>query len=267
MEPILFGCAFLAYLIASALNIVYLGLKKKALTNTALVIMVIGFILHTIALILRTIAAKHAPFANLYESLVFFSWTTILTYFILEFKYKLKILGAFVPPIAFLTIGYASVLPKSYKTAEPLVPALQSYWLEIHVIACFVAYFVFAVAFVMGIIFLIRARKETEKLPTLEVLDDLSYKTIAIGFPFLTLGIITGAIWANYAWGSYWSWDPKETWALVIWLIYAAYLHARVTGGWRGKRTNYLNILGFMAVIFTYLGVNLLLSDMHSYAK
>lgn len=267
MESALFGSSFICYLIATFFHIIFQSIKKKLIRRSAIGLTGVGFVLQTVALIIRTIDSGHAPFSNMYESLVFFSWTIILIYFFLEYKYKLSIMGVFVTPLAFITLGYASVLPQDYRQIEPLVPALQSHWLEVHVVTCFIGYAAFAVAFVFGIMYLCKEYFKFKKLPSKELIDDLSYKMIAFGFSFLMLGIITGAIWANYAWGSYWSWDPKETWALVTWFIYAAYLHTRGIPGWRGTKSAYLNILGFIAVLFTYLGVNFLLSGLHSYAK
>ena len=166
MEPVLFGFAFISFLIASVLHIIYLAFRKEKIKAFAVGITIFGFALQTIALVFRTVISRHAPFVNLYESLVFFSWTTILIYFFLEYRYKLNILGAFVTPLAFLSIGYASVLPRDYKQIEPLVPALQSHWLEIHVIACFLSYGAFAVAFVLGIMYLIKNRYKAGKLPS-----------------------------------------------------------------------------------------------------
>ena len=173
-------------------------------------------------------------------------------------------------PIAFLTMVFAVYNDSSI---QPLVPALQSYWLHAHVITCFVGYAGFAVSAGVAVMYLLKARQEAAKiakgvvgiLPSCKVLDELVYRAIIWGFPFLTVGIITGAAWANYAWGTYWSWDPKETWSLIIWLIYAAFLHARITRGWHGRRAAILSLVGFLATIMCYLGVNLVLSGLHSY--
>jgi len=215
----------------------------------------------------------HAPMSNLYESLVFFSWTIILLYLIIQYKYRLYLLGAFVTPFAAMGMAYASISPQVNETIQPLVPALQSNWLISHVITCFLGYAAFAVSCGVSITYILKKRHEEQhkeggllaSFPSSSVLDELIYKTIAIGFPLLSIGIITGAAWANYAWGTYWSWDPKETWSLITWFIYAAFLHARITRGWRGIKAATLSIVGFAAVIFTYLGVNLLLSGLHSY--
>jgi cytochrome c-type biogenesis protein CcsB len=208
----------------------------------------------------------------MYESLVFFSWTIVLLYIVLEFLYKQKTIGVFVTPFAFLFIALTAIIPGINAKIDPLVPALKSPWLAIHVITCFVGYAAFAVSFWFSILFLVKEKREKNSstqmrfLPSTKLLDEINYRSVLIGFPMLTLGIVTGAAWANYAWGSYWSWDPKETWSLITWFIYAAFLHARLTRGWSGRKTAILSIVGFGAVIFTYFGVNYLLSGLHSYA-
>ncbi|MBU2600529.1 c-type cytochrome biogenesis protein CcsB [bacterium] len=266
-----FGIALVVYGLSTLLYIGSLLFKKLNLSRVATFVIIIGACAHTIGLLIRTIKAGHAPFSNLYESMVFFSLSIVIVYFLIEYRYKLKVIGAFVSPIAFLAIAYASLLPPQYKKITPLAPALQSYWLEIHVITCFLGYAAFTVAFGASVMYLVkewlskRPHGFYQKLPIEDLLDELGYRTIAIGMVFLTLGIITGAAWANYAWGTYWSWDPKETWALITWLIYAIYLHARVTTGWRKKKAAWLSIIGFAAVIFTYLGVNFLMAGLHSY--
>ncbi len=210
------------------------------------------------------------PVTNLYESLVFFAWSVNLFYLVIERKYGSRLIGGFVMPIAFFMMVFAVT---NDSTIQPLVPALQSYWLHAHVITCFVGYAAFAVSAGVAVMYLLKARQEESKgsggvvgrLPAARTLDDLVYRAIIWGFPFLTAGIITGAAWANYAWGTYWSWDPKETWSLIVWIVYAIYLHARITRGWHGKRTAILSIVGFAATLFCYLGVNLVLSGLHSY--
>ncbi|MDA8412272.1 MAG: c-type cytochrome biogenesis protein CcsB [Desulfobacteraceae bacterium] len=237
-----------------------------------------GLLIQTIAIGRRwqesyILGIGHAPLSNLYESVVFFSWTIVLIYGLLDLKYRYRVIGAFVMPFALLGMAWAQLGMKS--GIEPLVPALQSNWLLYHVITCFLGYAAFAVACGISIMYLIRENHEKLKdasdqsivatFPGSKILDDLNYKSIMVGFPLLTLGIVTGAAWANYAWGTYWSWDPKETWSLIVWFIYAAFLHARITRGWAGRRAAWLSIIGFAATIFCYLGVNLLLSGLHSY--
>jgi cytochrome c-type biogenesis protein CcsB len=211
----------------------------------------------------------HAPLSNLYESLTFFAWTIGIIYLVVEWRYKNKVLGAFATPLACLALAYASL--SHGKEIQPLIPALKSNWLIAHVFACFIGYAAFAVAFGISIMYLIKNRRHDEsrsrlltRLPDLALLDELTHQLIMFGFLFLTIGIITGAVWANSAWGRYWGWDPKETWSLVTWFIYATMLHARLMRGWRGRRIALLSIVGFAAVLFTYFGVNLL-PGLHSY--
>ncbi len=209
------------------------------------------------------------PLTNQYESMVLFAWATASVYLLLELRYRNRIIGAFVAFIPFLSLGLGSLLFDT--TIRPLVPALQSNWLSVHVITCFLGYAAFAASFGVSLLYMVRQRLDPEGrmakvLPSEDLLDHLNYRAIATGFPFLSLGIITGAIWADVAWGTYWSWDPKETWSLITWLIYAAFLHARLSRGWRGKRAAVLSVIGFAATLFTYFGVNFLLSGLHSYA-
>ncbi len=257
----------------------FLGSRNRTIGYAGSIIVYFGFILQTVAIGLRwkesyLLGIGHAPLSNLYESVVFFSWTIILIFALIDFRYKFREIGAFVVPFALSGMAWAQLGLNS--GIDPLVPALQSNWLLYHVVTCFLGYAAFAVACGVSIMYLIKVHHEralgnvsagsvVARFPSAIILDDLNYKAIMVGFPLLTLGIITGAAWANYAWGSYWSWDPKETWSLIVWFIYAAFLHARITRGWVGKRAALLSILGFIATIFCYLGVNLLLSGLHSY--
>ena len=261
--------AFLGYLIFAASRNPSMGKVPTAM-------LMLGLLSHSVGLIFRWIETHRAgygyvPLSNMYESLIFFSWTIVLVYLILEFKYKQKVIGVFVTPFAFLAIALTSIISGIDAKITPLVPALQSNWLTIHVTTCFFGYASFAVSFGISILYLIREKREGKPneaiswLPATAVLDEINYKAIIIGFPMLTLGIITGAAWANYAWGSYWSWDPKETWSLITWFVYAAFLHARFMRDWRGRKAAILSIVGFGAVLFTYFGVNYLLSGLHSY--
>jgi cytochrome c-type biogenesis protein CcsB len=272
----LFGLAMIIYLVSSLLYVINLIHRHKQIAMAAIWTAYVGLICHSLALILRTvysyqIGIGQPPFTNLYSSMVFFSWTIVLIYVIFEKKYGYRAIGAFIMPIAFLVLAFTGLMSNKI---EPLVPALQSNWLLIHVVTCFFGYAAFAVAFGLSIMYLFKNYHESigaqkgilSFLPSSHVLDDLEYKAVAVGFPFLTLGIITGAAWAHYAWGSYWSWDPKETWSLITWFVYAAFLHARFTAGWRGKRTAILSILGFLFVLMTYFGVSFLLGGLHSYA-
>lgn len=210
-----------------------------------------------------------APLTNLYESLIFFALTIAVIYLFVELKYKIRVLGAIAAPIPFLAMAYAS-LPKVNSAIQPLIPALQSNWLIAHVMTCFVGYAAFTIAFGISIMFFIKSSAAprpsgmTGWIPVTDTLDDLTHQMVTFGFLFLSIGIITGAVWANQAWGRYWGWDPKETWSLVTWLIYATLLHARLMRGWRGKKIAMLSFIGFLAMLFTYFGVNLL-PGLHSY--
>jgi len=213
----------------------------------------------------------HAPLSNLYESLVFFAATIALIYLVVEYNYKNRTLGAFVMPIAFLCMAYASF--GTMNKIQPLIPALKSNWLIAHVITCFFGYAAFAISFGVSLIFLLKDRSQDNNedaghsfLPSVALLEELTHQMVTFGFLFLTIGIITGAVWANSAWGSYWTWDPKETWSLITWFVYASLLHARFARGWGGQRIAYLSIIGFMAVLFTYFGVNYL-PGLHSYGS
>lgn len=263
------------YAFASVLYIGSWTFKKEFLAKTGMFVLASGFILNTAGIILRWIESYkigygHAPFSNMYESLVFFSWTICILYIFVEIKYRERIIGVFATPLIFLSIAYASLAPGMENTINPLIPALKSNWLIAHVITCFLGYAGFTVAFGFSIMYLIKSKdnnpdKAILKLPSSNIIDELTYQMIVFGFLFLTIGIITGAVWANSAWGTYWSWDPKETWSFITWIIYAVLLHLRITWGWYGNKIALVSIIGFLAVLFTYFGVNLL-PGLHSYA-
>ncbi len=409
-SSLLFNIATLAYLVAMVLYISYLAFRKDAIGKIASIVTSSGLVVQTIALFLRwresyQMDIGRVPLSNLYESLVFFTWSTVLIYLIVEYKYKTRAFGAFVLPVAFLALAFINVAGIS-KDITPLVPALKSNWLFYHVLISFLGYAAFGVAFAISMIYLLMDTEERgpvaqplaghrrdrrscprsgiswqamgerhedrvldgarragprlvhlsdlvrgeaqvpgisvlvalrdhddqsarghghrfripcrstplprashsrstcskqrssihsapmalvswavvlvlfwliwsqgmglknllkQYMPALDHLDDVTYRMIAIGWPLLTGGIITGAVWANSAWGTYWSWDPKETWSLITWFVYAIYLHARYVRGWKGTQMAVISAVGFLAVIFTYLGVNLVLSGLHSY--
>jgi cytochrome c-type biogenesis protein CcsB len=266
------------YCASSLLYITTWIYKKPLIGMLATLVTYAGFIGNTAGIILRWTESYqqgvgHAPLSNMYESLVFFAWSIILAYLLIEYKYKNKSIGGIAAPLAFLAIAYASLSPNINDRIEPLIPALKSNWLIAHVVTCFLGYAAFAISFGIGIMYLIKAIDPEEKMPflnqfpSIKILDRLIYQNIMFGFLFLTMGIITGAVWANSAWGTYWSWDPKETWSLITWFIYAIMIHSRMVRGWRGKRIAILSIIGFAAVMFTYFGVNYVLSGLHSYAQ
>ena len=246
---------------------------EKAATAT----LILGICSNTIGLAFRwkesyDLGIGHAPLSNLYESLVFFALVIALVYLVLEKKYSIKTIGAFATPLAFFSMAYASLSPKIGETIQPLMPALKSNWLIAHVITCFIGYAAFALAFGIGLMFMMASSGNDSKtgivsrLPEKSIMDELMHKMVMFGFLFLTGGIITGAVWANSAWGRYWGWDPKETWSLITWFIYATLLHVRFMKGWRGKRIAVFTVIGFAAVLFTYFGVNYL-PGLHSYGS
>ncbi|MEW6607742.1 MAG: c-type cytochrome biogenesis protein CcsB [bacterium] len=264
-----FNLAFVLYSISTIIYLIFLYAKRERWSNYGYWLTILSLTVHSLSLIVRGFEANHLPMARLFESLSFFGWMVVAIFCFIEYRYKLKILGLFVLPIVFFILLCGYFFPKEI---IPLVPALQSYWLGIHVGLSLFSYGAFVCGFEFGLMYLvqdkaIRLKKQMAylQLPSLEILDNLSYKSVFIGFLFLTLGIITGAIWANSAWGSYWSWDPKEIWSLITWFVYAAYLHARFLRGWRGRKIAYLTIIGFGCLLFTFLGVNLLLPGLHTY--
>lgn len=345
LEEILFIVAIASYLVCSGIYIWYLITRSERAARLGTTLLVMGLAAHTAALVLRWISSGHAPMANLYESLSLMGWGIVFFYLIAERFYPVRAAGALVVPTAFLITSVGGVF---YTGPEPLVPALQSYWLWIHVTIAMLSYGLFALSFGAGFFYVVQeyllkkhyqnvmaaflilfailglvlglwigsywaepakvadqlsgavskiysgsdyakilgggaiglvvalglgylAGKGASKpafakrLPSLDVLDEVSYRGIAFGFPLLTIGIITGAIWADQAWGRWWGWDPKETWSLITWLFYGAYLHTRLTMGWRGRHSAILAVVGLVVVLFTYLGVNLFLSGLHSY--
>jgi cytochrome c-type biogenesis protein CcsB len=257
----------------------------------------------------RWIIAGYFPLSNLYESLLFLTWTLLTIYLYIEYKTQSKVMGAILIPVALLINGFANLtLSAEMQKSSPLVPALQSNWLMMHVSMMMLSYATLIMGSLLCILFLVISKykevdlkmidesslplynimldyyeaklfvspnetnretvdeiSELGKLKLLQSLDNWSYRIIGLGFPFLTIGIIAGGVWANEAWGSYWSWDPKETWALITWIVFATYLHSRITKGWEGKKTAILGSLGFFVIWVCYLGVNFLGKGLHSY--
>ena len=255
MPSIYLNIGFAAYFLSTVFYFAGLSFKNKILPFCARASIISGIISLTIYMAMRWHAAGRPPLSNMFESLVVFAWAIALVFIFIDLKYKIKSIAALVALMSLLALGYASLLDKEI---VPLLPALKSNWLTIHVLTCFIGYAALTVAFVSSVVFLLPRSNN-------KILDELSYKMIVFGFLFLTLGIISGAVWANSAWGTYWSWDPKETWSLITWFVYAIYLHARFTKGWGGKKAAWLSVAGFLAMLFTYFGVNFLLSGLHSY--
>ena len=212
----------------------------------------------------------HIPVSNLYEVFILFSIITAMFYLYYEEHYATRQLGAFVLLIIAAAVAFLLWYTVSRDAAQiqPLVPALQSWWMKIHVPANFIGYGTFALAAMVGTAYLLKSHGIlADRLPSLEVLDDVMYKSISIGFAFFTVATILGALWAAEAWGGYWSWDPKETWALIVWLNYAAWLHMRLMSGLRGRVAAWWSVVGLLVTTFAFLGVNMFLSGLHSYGE
>jgi cytochrome c-type biogenesis protein CcsB len=299
LSNIVFGVLLLA-MISYWINLSFFSEKSFLLkfgqANTIFANVLLFFILCS-----RWIVAGYFPLSNLYESLLFLTWTLLTLYLYIEIKTNSRLIGAILIPITLLINGFANLtLSPEMQKSSPLVPALQSNWLMLHVSMMLLSYGTLIMGSLLSILFLVISKNkevdlqltqnsslplynvmleyyetkivspttaisELGKLKLLQSLDNWSYRIIGLGFPFLTIGIISGGVWANEAWGTYWSWDPKETWALITWLIFATYLHARITKGWEGNRTAILGGLGFFVIWICYLGVNFLGKGLHSY--
>jgi cytochrome c-type biogenesis protein CcsB len=248
------------YIIATLINISYIITTKKVFGKIGVLSLYLAFIIHTIYIILAYVKVGYTPVTNINEGLSFLAWCVVGIYILLQYRYKITILGAFASPLALILIYSSSIIPQKIILRSPL---LKSLWLPIHVSLLLAGEGIFALAFCAGIMYLIQERQLKSKkvgifyyrLPSLYILDEINARCLMYGFPLLTLGIITGSIWAEYAWGSYWNWDPKETFALITWLIYAALIHGRLATGWRGRRAAIMAIIGFFSILFTFMGV------------
>ena len=218
----------------------------------------------TACLVLRTIATGHGPFTNQYEFSVAFAWGMVAAYIYFEHRYHIRTIALLVLPIAAALLLYALTVGA---TANPLVPALQNnLLLTIHVAVAIIAYGAFSISFAAAVLYLTQPEEGRPGWPKPALMDEIGYRAVIIGFPLLTMTVVLGAVWAEIAWGSYWSWDPKETASLLTWLVYGAYLHARVARGWVGRRAAWLLIAGFASVLLCFFG-NLFFGGLHSYAK
>ncbi|MNS25417.1 Cytochrome c biogenesis protein CcsA [compost metagenome] len=326
IETLAVTITFISALVAMILFLVEVAIKKPLAKHLGMAGMGVALVGSLVTLVARGIIANHVPWSNLWESMIFMLFGTLVFYFVTEFWYKPKHFGIMAAPLVLILIGGASLLPPHLKGAAPLMPALQSYWIKIHTSAILLSYAAFTISFGTAVAYFVyhwlgnrkpggpgtgipavqispsgaatmspppgAAMVGTAPAPApaadaawvpsglggtapapephpyqkqLEFFDELTYRLILIGFPLLMFGIITGAMWANSAWGTYWSWDPKETWSLITWFIYAAYLHARITKDWTGHKAATLAAVGFVSMIITYIGVNYLSSGLHSY--
>ena len=290
------GLGFGAFLLLLlAMPLAFWSVASKARTGSVQLLVAMANLLLTSQLVMRWWESGHFPISNLYESLCFLAWACTLTQLLVERSWPSPIVAAAATPMGLGCIAFASfALPDQLQTSAPLVPALRSSWLVMHVSVIMVSYAALLVGSLLSLAVLVTDRGEalelrsssigsggfrqsvgvgndgvlklqSIQLSTTEQLDSLSYRTITVGFLMLTVGIVSGAVWANEAWGSYWSWDPKETWALICWLVYAAYLHTRLSRGWQGRRPALVAVVGLVVIAVCYIGVNLLGIGLHSY--
>src|SRR5919106_1848383 len=302
-----FGLALLLYVVAMAAYFHHLAFRRSRVRIAAVALTYAGVLAHLAAVITRGFAAGRVPWGNMYEYSSIVGLLVVAGYLVVERVSKVRSLGGFALGAAVLAMAGATMV---YVTPGPLVPALNSYWIRIHVVAAMTGSSLFILGFVFTLLYLVRDRKERREaaravaepapalaavgggglphdlaaspdepeprpdpeprpgwLPAAAVLDRLAYRTIAFGFPIWTFAVIAGAIWAEQAWGRYWGWDPKEVWSFITWVVFAAYLHARATVGWRGRRAAVIAVVGFAALMFNLYAVNLVIPGLHSYAR
>lgn len=272
MNPVFLNIGFAGYFLATVFYFIELFRRNKIIPPLARGFILLAALSLTVFIAQRWQIAARPPLSNMFESLVIFAWAIGAILLFIDLRYKIRGISGLLSLLGLLGLGYASFLDKEI---TPLLPALKSNWLTIHVLTCFIGYASLTAGFVVSAIILFTPLEKTDielnsltgfKKKEAGKLDTIAHKLIAFGFLFLTLGIITGSVWANSAWGAYWSWDPKETWSLITWIIYAVYLHTRFTKGWKEKKAAWIAVIGFLAMLFTYFGVNYLLSGLHSYS-
>ncbi len=268
---LLFSAVLGATFFAAAAYLVFFISQNKGIRKAARILLLLSGILQTGYIVLRSIQAGHTPITSQHEVVIFFAWATTWAYLSFRWRYTVKNFGTFVSLNVLCLVLISAI---SSREITPLLPALQSVWLPIHGGVSLIAYGFLSLAFCGGLMYLLLERELKSKkfgyffarFPSLDSLDQLNHHCLTAGFVFLTLGIVTGSIWARQAWGTYWQWDPKETWSLITWFLYLVQLHQRFTVGWRGKRAAVMAIIGFAAVVFTLWGVTYLLGGVHSYA-
>jgi len=268
IEFTFFWWAFIAYSASCVFYVAYFPLSKKWIATSASIAMGLGLLMQTLAMVERTIHIHHMPLTNMFEYISLFAWFATCFYFIFMRIYKLHLLGAVIAFTVFMLMVAGSLLPKDAEMQ--LVPALQSYWLQIHVSVASLGEAAFLVAFAANILYFLKnglskTSRFASRLPDVQTLDRIAYKAITVGYPLFTIGaLFAGAIWAEQAWGSFWSWDPKEVGSLIVWLIYSAYLHARFVKGWTGTRAAVLSATAFTCTLLTFFA-NLILGGLHAY--
>jgi cytochrome c-type biogenesis protein CcsB len=266
-----FKCALGLYLLGTAGYLLFIVFQRKAVARFSYGVLFLGFLAHSLAIGLWFVQTGHFPVQNLGESLSFFAWAIVGVFLVIQIKFNILVLGSFLSPLAAVMMISSSFFPLQSGPANPL---LRHFWLIVHVGTIFIGNGVFAIAFLAGIMTLIQERQIKSKkrgpfyyrLPSLEVLDALNYNCLILGFPLLTVGMVSGAVFAQYTLGSFWRWDPKEVWSLITWILYATLLHGRLVSGWRGRRSALISIFGFLVLTFSFLGINFLVKGYHSFS-
>ncbi|MHB1661687.1 MAG: c-type cytochrome biogenesis protein CcsB [bacterium] len=279
-----FTVSLLFVILSFAGYFLFLFTGNKIISKLSFALLILAFLIQTSAFAIRWIYAYKIgidtpPFVDLYDSMVFFAYVITFGFILIRIFYDFDALGFIITLVAALALAFASFSPLAPSTIEPTIPALQSYWLIYHIMTLFISYGAFGASFGLGILYLIKNGKESKigadnkkrggfvsLLPPSIIIEEAIYKVVVFGLVFLTAGIVIGAAWADSAWGGYWSWDPKETWSLITWLTYILFVHARFTKGWGGKKMAWIAVIGFAVVIFCYLGVDLIIPGLHSYA-
>jgi cytochrome c-type biogenesis protein CcsB len=271
LDLIFFKIAIGFYLGASGAYLVFLLVSSGSRATVGLWCALAGFVSHSLSILHRAVFSGFFPLATAFDALSLFAWVIVGLFLVMRYRDPSPIFGAIATPMAAVLMLFASTW--SYQIDRPLVPVLRSWWLPIHVILALAGNGVFALMAMGGLMYIFQERLIKTKrigrlhrlLPSLETLDIINRRGLPLGFFLLTLGIISGALWAGSAWGYYWSWDPKETWSLITWFAYAAMVHQRLALGWRGKRAAILALVGFALVMFTFLGVSILFGGHHSF--
>ncbi len=265
---IIFILAILCYMLSSACYFAYLFIQRNILQQLGCGLLLAGFVCQSVVIGWAFAASGHMPVNNLHETLSLVAWTLVGAFLVLHIKLRVKVLGVYAAPLAAFVLLVASHLPQDIVQPQNL---LKGYWLVVHIITIFIGNAAFALAFGLGVLYLIQERSIKNKthgfffkrLPSLDLLDSTSYACIVTGFTMLTIGLVTGMVYAKSVWGRFWSWDPKEVWSAITWIFYAALLHERLTVGWRGRRAAIMAVVGFAVLMFTFLGVNFLLKGHH----
>ncbi len=259
-----FSVTFALYLLGFLAFVLYGAVKKDGVAKTAITLLALGGVVHTVAIGVRWNAAGHIPFTNMYEYANIMAWMSVFSFLAILRRYYRPIIGLYVSPLIVVLIVSASMLPNDVRSQ--LVPALQSYWLHIHVALAAIGEGAFLVATAVSVMYLVAIRqKNRDRGVSIETLEEINYKALSIGYPLFTIGaLFAGAIWAYEAWGSFWSWDPKEVGSLIIWLFYTLFFHGRYQRGWRGEKAAWMSVIGFVMILLSFFG-NIFLGGQHAY--